>query len=236
MVKKKVIVITGASSGIGFEYAKYFAKKKIYDLAVCSRNLKVLKKKFGIFKNVFVYKCDVSKEFEIKKFIKKVLNKYKKIDILINNAGNCTFELIEKINYKKIINDFRVNLFSNFIFIRECLPIMKKRKYGIIINISSGGSFNCVKGYSIYSATKAGVNTITKSLNNEINKDHNIKVFSISPGPCKTKMFPKNKLSPKASIPTIEKLIKDNKNNISGGFYFFKKKMDVLQDFKVKIR
>ena len=80
------------------------------------------------------------------------------------------------------------------------------------------------------------MNTITKSLNNEINKDHNIKVFSISPGPCKTKMFPKNKLSPKASIPTIEKLIKDNKNNISGGFYFFKKKMNVLQDFKVKIR
>ena len=236
MVKKKVIVITGASSGIGLEYAKHFAKNKIYNLAVCSRNLKILKKEFGIFKNVLVHKCDVSKEPEIKKFIKKAVNKYKKIDILINNAGSCTFEFIENIKYNKIVNDFKVNLFSNFIFIRECLPIMKKKRYGIIINISSGGSLNCVKGYSIYSATKAGVNTITKSLNNELNKDYNIKIFSISPGPCKTNMFPKNKLSPKVSIPTIEKLIKDHKNNLSGSFYFFKRRVNVLPDFKVKIR
>ena len=55
-------------------------------------------------------------------------------------------------------------------------------------------------------------------------------------GPCKTKMFPSNKLSPKVSIPTIEKLIRDHKNNISGSFYFFKKRINILPDFKVKIK
>ena len=112
---------------------------------------------------------------------------------------------------------------------------MKKNNYGVIINISSGGSLNCSEGYSIYSASKAGVNTVTKSLNKELKKKYNIKIFSVSPGPCKTKMFPKNKLSPKVSIPTIEKLIKDNKQNISGNFYFFKKRVNVLPDFKYKI-
>ena len=236
MVTKKVMIITGASSGIGLEYAKYFAKKKDFNLAICSRNLKNLKKEFNNSKNVFVNKCDVSKEIEIENFIKKVIKKYKRIDILINNAGNCTFGLIENIKYNQIIDDFKVNLFSNFIFIRECLPIMKKKNYGVIINISSGGSLNCSKGYSIYSASKAGVNTITKSLNNELIKNYNIKIFSISPGPCKTKMFPKNKLSPKVSIPTIEKLIKDNKKNLSGGFYFFKRKINVLPDFKFRFK
>ena len=223
----KVILITGASSGIGLEYAKYFSGKN-FKVALCARRKNILEKYFKKKNNIFYDKVNVQNEKEIKEFIRSTLKKFKKIDILINNAGIAKKQKFQNLDINYLNSAFKVNLISYFLFIRECLPTMKKNKYGRIINISSGGSINCVPEYSVYSATKAGVNTIAKSFKNEINENHNIKIYSVSPGPCKTKMFPNNHLSPKKSIPTIEKLISTNKDFISGEFYFFGKKKKVI--------
>ena len=75
---------------------------------------------------------------------------------------------------------------------------MKKNNYGRIINISSGGAVNCVENYFTYSSSKAALNTLTKTLSKEIKK-YDIKINSMSPGPCKTSMFPNNKLSTQLS-------------------------------------
>ena len=109
---------------------------------------------------------------------------------------------------------------------------MKKQNFGRIINISSGGSVNCANSYSAYSASKAALNTIAKSLKNELN-GYNIKVNTLSPGPCKTKMFPKNKLSTSLSIPTIKYLINLKKNGPSGNFYWFMKKIKIIPELKI---
>ncbi len=228
---RKVILITGASSGIGLEYAKYFSQKN-YLVAVCARRKKILKKYFNKKSNVYFDKVDVTNEKEIKKFVNSVIKKFSKIDILINNAGIAKKQNLINLNYNYISKAFKVNVISYFLFIRECLPSMIKNKFGRIINISSGGSINCAPNYSVYSATKAGVNTLSKSLNNEISDKLNIKINSVSPGPCKTKMFPHNKLSPKKSIPTIEKLINLSSKGVSGEFFFFKKKKKVIPSLK----
>ncbi len=232
---KKVILITGASSGIGLEYAKYFSKKN-FILALCARRKKLLKKNFKNNKNVFYERVDIRKEIEIKKFVKSVIKKYRKIDILINNAGIAKKQKFNDLTFNYLIDAFQVNLISYFLFIRECLPLMKKNKFGRIVNISSGGAINCSPDYSVYSATKAGVNTIAKSFTNEVSKKYNIKINSISPGPCKTKMFPKNPLSPKESIPTLEKLISSSKKVPTGEFYYFMKKKKIIPNVKFSIK
>lgn len=228
---KKVILITGASSGLGKTIAKNLSLEN-FQIVVCARNLALLKKVYKKNKNVFFSKVDVSSEKQIKKFIKNILKKFGKIDVLVNNAGevfNCKFESIKSKQLDKL---FKTNLYAPIFFIRECLPTMKRQNFGRIINISSGGSVNCANSYSAYSASKAALNTIAKSLKNELN-GYNIKVNTLSPGPCKTKMFPKNKLSTSLSIPTIKYLINLKKNGPSGNFYWFMKKIKIIPELKI---
>ena len=227
----KIIVVTGASSGLGFQIAKSLSK---YDskVIVCSRNTKKIRSKFLSKKNVILKKVNIQKPNEIKKFIKLIIKKYKKIDILINNAGITKSLEIEKIDYKIINNIFKTNLFAPFLFLKYSIPVMKKNNFGRIVNISSGGSINCAPGYSLYSASKAGLNTLAKSAFNELNK-FNIKINTLSPGPIKTSMFPKNKLSPKLCIPTLKYLCTLKNNGPSGKFFWFMKEVKIIPTIKL---
>ena len=134
---------------------------------------------------------------------------------------------IENIDLKGLEYSFKVNLYAPAIFIKLVSKFMKKNKFGRIINISSGGSVNCVEGYFSYSASKAAINTLTRTAAKELKK-FEIMVNSMSPGPCKTKMFPKNKLSTKLSIPTINYLLTNTKKENTGNFYWFKKKINIF--------
>ena len=108
---------------------------------------------------------------------------------------------------------------------------MKKNNYGRIINISSGGAVNCAENYFSYSASKAALNTLTKTLSKEIKKS-NIKINSMSPGPCKTRMFPKNKLSTKVSLPTIKYLASLGPKGPSGKFFWFLNEIEIFPNLK----
>jgi NAD(P)-dependent dehydrogenase (short-subunit alcohol dehydrogenase family) len=110
---------------------------------------------------------------------------------------------------------------------------MKKNNYGRIINISSGGAINCEKNYLSYSSTKAALNTLTKTLSKEITKK-NIKVNSMSPGPCKTRMFPKNKLDPSKCLQTLDYLASLQKSGYSGKYFTFMKKIEIFPNLKSK--
>ena len=226
--KGKVVVITGASSGLGQTVAKEFIKEKA-NVSLCARRLDRLKKIYKNKKNTFFQKLDISNEVAIKKFIKKTIKKYGKIDILINNAGISKPSKIENIKYKDMKKTFEVNLFAPVTFLREVLRIMKKKNYGRIINISSGGSVNCAESYFSYSSSKAALNTLAKTLSKEV-KNHNIKINTMSPGPCKTEMFPKNKLSTSLSLPTIKYLASLSKNGPSGKFFWFMNEIKIISD------
>ena len=184
---------------------------------MCKKTRKI-KKNFKNKKNVFFQRVDISNQKSIKKFLNKTVKKFGKIDILINNAGIAYNSKIEDINLRKLKKSFEVNLFAPVVFLKETLKVMKKNNYGRIINISSGGAVNCAETFFSYSSSKAALNTLTKTLSKEL-KNYNIKINTMSPGPCKTEMFPKNKLSTKLSIPTVKYLTSLTNNGHQENFF-----------------
>lgn len=187
----EIVIITGASRGIGREIAKRLAIKGLTVVANYNKSEKEaeeLKKELeekGFI--IDIVKADVSKREDAKKLVKFALDKYGKIDILINNAGISEYKLFTDEtdeDWDKIIN---TNLYSVFAMSQEVIPNMIHNKKGLIINMSSawgvvGGSLEV-----IYSVSKAGVDGLTKALAKELGPS-NIRVNSIAPGMIYTKM------------------------------------------------
>ena len=188
---EKIVIITGASRGIGREIAKRLAKKGLKVIAnynkseEAAKELKSELKQEGI--KIDIVKADVSKREEAKKLAKYALDKYGKIDVLLNNAGISEYKLFTDEtdeDWDKIIN---TNLYSAFAMSQEVIPNMVHNKNGLIINMSSawgvvGGSLEV-----IYSVSKAGMDGLTKALAKELGPS-SIRVNSIAPGMIYTKM------------------------------------------------
>ena len=188
---EKVVIITGASRGIGREIARRLAKKGLKVIANYNKSEKEAEKlKLELEQekiSIDIVKADVSKREDVKKLVKYTLDKYGKIDVLINNAGISEYKLFTEEtdkDWNKIIN---TNLYSAFAKSQEVIPNMVHNKSGLIINISSawgvvGGSLEVV-----YSISKAGMDGMTKALAKELGPS-NIRVNSIAPGMIYTKM------------------------------------------------
>ena len=190
-MSNKIILVTGASRGIGREIAYELAKEgntvianynKSKDMA---ESLKKIAKNEAL--NIDIYKADVSNREEVKEMINYILNKYKRIDVLVNNAGIDQEKIFQDITDDDWNEVIKTNLYSVFCVTQEVVPNMISNKNGSIINISSiygltGGSYAVA-----YSATKAGIDGITKSLAKELGPS-NIKVNSIAPGCINTDM------------------------------------------------
>ena len=184
---EKVILVTGASRGIGREIAKELAEIGNIVIANYNKSEEQAQKLKEENTNIEIYKADVSKRDEVKKMIEFIMNKYHRIDVLINNAGISKSSLFLDVTdsiWKEIIDN---DLYSAFCVAQEVLPYMIYRKQGDIINISSvwgmvGGSCE-----TIYSIAKAGMDGMTKSLAKELGPS-NIRVNSIAPGIIDTDM------------------------------------------------
>ena len=176
-----VILVTGASRGIGREIAKNLAlrgNKVIANYYKSEEQAQSLQKES---ENIDIYKADVSNREEVKHMVGYAINKYEKIDVLINNAGiseNKLFTEITDSDWQKIIN---TNLYSAFCVTQEVLPNMLHYKQGCIINISSVWGMVGASCETIYSIAKAGIDGMTKSLAKELGPS-NIRVNSIAPG------------------------------------------------------
>ncbi len=190
-MQNKVIVVTGASRGIGANIVKTLAKKG-YNVVLNYNNsenrAKEIQKtleELGII--IEIFKADVSKRDEVKELIEFTIKKFKKIDVLINNAGISQVKLFTEINdedWKKMID---VNLNSVFYCTQEALPNMINNKSGCIINISSIWGITGASCEVHYSASKAAVDGLTRALAKEL-APSNIRVNSIAPGFIDTNM------------------------------------------------
>lgn len=210
---KKIILITGASRGIGRDIAKTLSKDS-NNMVIANYNksekeaieLKEGLKSEGI--NIEIIKADVSKRNEAKEMVQEVLNKYGKIDVLINNAGISQYKLFNDITDEEWDNIINTNLKSAFMVTQEAVRNMINNKEGCIINISSIWGVAGASMEVAYSTSKAGLIGLTKSLAKELGPS-NIRVNAIAPGIINTGMnnrFSKDELqSIKDEIP-LEKI------------------------------
>ncbi len=184
---EKIVLVTGASRGIGREIAKGLAQKGYRVIANYNKSREEAEKLQQENENIEIYKADVSKREEVSKMVQEVIKKYGKIDILINNAGISQEKLFTDVtdeDWNTMINN---NLYSVFCVTQEVLPNMISRKQGCIINISSIWGMVGASCETIYSVAKAGIDGMTKSLAKELGPS-NIRINSIAPGCIDTDM------------------------------------------------
>lgn len=190
-IVSKVIVVTGGSRGIGAEIVKLLAKSghnvilNYNKSEECAKNVEKELAEQG--KAVDIFKADVSKSEEATKLIQFALNKYGRIDVLINNAGISQSKLFTDITDEEWQNMIANNLSSAFYCSREAAKNMIHNKQGLIINISSIWGLTGASMEVHYSTAKAGMIGLTKALAKELGPS-NIRVNAIAPGIIETDM------------------------------------------------
>ncbi len=203
-MKKKTILITGATSGIGRALSDFYNKKD-YQLILTGSSaskIKNLKKDFP--KNALIKQVDLTNPNQLKKFINECISKFKKIDILIVNAGIYEPSTILKgnpDNWDKVVS---LNLSSVFRIINLVIPSMKKNNFGDIAITSSVSGHQSIYWEPIYSATKHAIQSFAHGLRVEVSK-YNIRVISIAPGIVLTELWG---INPKKDNNTITKKTK----------------------------
>lgn len=187
------VLITGATGGIGKALVDIFIKNNYHVIAIGRNKNELEKLQQKYHHRILCYPVDVSHENEIDSFFQFLKNNEIKINILINGAGIGEINRFEEISYSSIKKMMEINMtsltkFTSFFY-------KKMQKYGgTIINISSTAGFQIGGPYmAIYYATKSYVNSLTFSLFRE-NKNKNLKIILLAPGPTKTKFIgiPKN--------------------------------------------
>jgi len=185
-LKNKKVLITGATGGIGKALVSKFSSLDANILATGTKNekLDLLKKEFP---NINILKFDISEHPKIEEFIENVFSQLTGLDVLINNAGvnldNLSLRMTHE-QWKKVID---INLGSTFLLTKYAIKKMLKNKYGRIVNITSIVGHTGNLGQANYSASKAGIIGMSKSLAIEYAKK-NITINCVSPGFIQTKM------------------------------------------------
>lgn len=191
MEEKKVAIITGGSRGIGKEIAKKFAKEN-YNLVINyvseKTNTEELKKEFETLgAEVLFIKTNVTSYEECEKMAKDAINKFGKIDVLVNNAGVTKDSLLLRMKEEDFDTVINVNLKGTFNVTKACIPYMMKKKSGKIVNISSVVGISGNSGQANYAASKAGIIGFTKSVAKEL-ASRNILANCVAPGYIATDM------------------------------------------------
>lgn len=186
-LKDQVIIISGASKGIGKDVAKVLYEQGA-NVVLFSRNLEELKKVFADFEHnrIMLLKADVSSYNEIMNVVKTTIKKFGKIDVLINNAGLFKGDYIEDISEEDWDKLISVNIKGVFLMSKAVIPFMKSRKAGLIINIGSRISHNTnIQAKKVlYATTKFAVEGFSKALNDELK--WGIRVVCLMPGTVNT--------------------------------------------------
>ena len=170
--KNKVVVITGASSGIGEAAALKFAKKGANVVLVARRKEKLLEveKKISNFPgSVLICQCDVANKEQVEKMAKNVLETYGRIDVLVNNAGFVSYGKVNDLSTDEIVAQMETNYFGMIHCTKAFLPQMLEQHSGHFVNIASVGASFGVPGIASYCATKYAMLGFSEGLKHELN-------------------------------------------------------------------
>lgn len=191
MEENKTVLITGASRGIGKETAIRFAKAG-YNIVInyvsSKTNVEELKKEFDEYKvETLILKADVSNKEEVEELVKKAIDKFGKIDVLVNNAGITKDNLLMRMSEEEFDKVIEINLKGTYLVTKAVTKYMMKQRKGSIINLSSVVGVAGNAGQCNYSASKAGIIGFTKSVAKEL-ASRNIRANAIAPGFIETDM------------------------------------------------
>lgn len=184
-LSNKVVVVTGSSRGIGSEIVRAFAREKtrvvINYYKSEAKGVAICEDIMGTDAECMLIKCDVKDQVSVKVMFEKIIKKFGRIDILINNAGICMDSSVLSMSYEQWRDVIDVNLTGTFLCSQEAAYYMKAQKCGKIINIASIKGQEGNEYQTNYCASKAGVIGFTKSLAKELGK-YNIQVNAVCPG------------------------------------------------------
>lgn len=223
--KDKVILISGATGGMGEEISKQLSKEEC-KLALFSRREEKLIHISNIIRKegseCIFKKCNVKDKLDTKKAVDLTLENYGRIDFAILTAGILVPNPIQTFNSEIIRDSMEINFMGNVHFIEYLLPIMKSQKSGTIAVTSTLPDRRGVPGWSAYGASKAALSWLLESLRAEAKEKYNINIVTIKPGSVETPMIAKyprhGAISPKKAAEYIIKGIKRDKKIIQFPF------------------
>jgi len=186
----KVVLITGASSGIGLHTAKLFQAKN-WKVAATMRSPENATEVQKIV-DIECIRLDVTDVDSIKAAITATLEKFGRIDVVVNNAGYGLLGAFETATQEQIAKQFETNVFGLMNVCREILPYFREQKRGYIVNVASVGGRMTFPASSLYHATKWAVEGFSESLQYEL-EEFNIRVKIVEPGPIKTDFYDRSK-------------------------------------------
>ncbi len=193
MLKERgVALVTGSSTGIGFETSLALARSGIHTFATMRAPQKGdiinrIAKDENLPCTILV--MDVNNEDSVKETILKIVDNVGRIDILVNNAGYGLFGALEDMSTEEIKNQFETNYFGAVRVIKEVLPTMRKQKSGIIVNITSIAGVVGIPGECIYSSSKFALEGLSEAISYEL-EPYGVKVILIEPGVINTSFVP----------------------------------------------
>ena len=208
---EKVTVITGTSSGIGFETALAFAREGYYTYATMrdtskGDKIKEISQKENL--KIEVLELDVDKEDSVKIAIKQILDQKQRIDVLVNNAGWGLWGCVEDVSIDEFKAQFETNFFAIIRLIQEVGPTMREKGSGTIVNISSYAGRIGFPVSSAYTSSKFALEGLSESLRLEL-APFGVNVIIIEPGIVNTNFFKPMKMAKKSESDTAYKAITD---------------------------
>jgi len=188
----KVVVVTGASMGIGEAIAKAFAEQgaSVVLLSRDAARAEAARSRLGFPERTAAFSCDVRHAEEIDRVLALTLHHFQRIDVWVNNAGHGLRDSVGQMDRAACHELFETNFFGSVLAMQAVIPVMRQQGGGTIINISSVAGHISMPFHAAYSATKFALNAIGKAARVELKND-NISVLTVCPGYVQT-AFGKN--------------------------------------------
>jgi 3-oxoacyl-[acyl-carrier protein] reductase len=223
----RTLVLTGASSGVGRSLAHHLADD--YHVVALARRLERMREAFADEPSVTPYELDLADADAVRRRAATIREEHGPVEYLINNAGTNVGGSLTDLTPGDVLDSMRVNAVAPMLLMQAFVPAMAERGFGRVINVTSGAPLNCPPGAGAYSASKAALNTLTRTTAAEY-EDTGVKINLMSPGPCRTEMAPEGPLDPAACHPTADHLLELDDDGPTGRLFWLGYEVPLVPD------
>jgi NAD(P)-dependent dehydrogenase (short-subunit alcohol dehydrogenase family) len=228
-LKKPLILITGASSGIGFSLVDLL--KDRFEVVAVARRVERMTGAWGDRRDVHPYALDLSEAEQVEGVMNRILERHGSPAYLVNNAGVLVKKDYLELSLDEATRSMQVNALAPFQILKKLLPAMVEKNFGRVVHVTSGAPLNCFPAHAAYSASKGALNAMTVTVARE-QAERDIKINLMSPGPCKTEMAPHLPLSVTACHPTLLHLLDLKADGPTGRFFWLGHEVPLFPDLQ----